>query len=322
MLWRVLCRLASLKLTLVILLLLGIGVVVSYKSQVRTTWALVVPLALFAVNLTSAVLTKPVFRQQRALLVFHLALITIILLVAAGRLTYLKGTLEVGEGEWFDGTLTSSESGPWHWWRVDRVSFVNEGFSIDYAPGVRRGKTVNRVRWRDEDGAERSGVIGDLDALVLHGYRFYTSPNKGFAPTFSWHPHGGQATLGTIHLPGYPLNLYRQALEWTPPGSRLKLWTMLQFDEVILDPAKPSEFRLPKEYRIVMRSGDERWEMQPGESRELGDGTLVYEGLRAWMGYTVYSDWTIRWLLAACVVAVLSLARHFWKKFAAKPWQA
>ena len=322
MLWRLLCRLASLKFTLVILLLLGIGVVVSYKSEVRTTWALVVPLALFALNLSAAVVTKPVFRSQKALLVFHLALITIILLVAAGRLTYLKGQLEVGEGEWFDGTLTSSESGPWHWWRLDRVSFVNDGFSIDYATGVRRGKTINRVRWIGEDGVQRHGIIGDLDPLVLYGYRFYTTPNKGFAPTFIWRPHGGEPGRGTIHLPGYPLNEYRQALEWTPPGSHHKLWTMLQFDEVILDPAKPSEFHLPKEYRIIMRSGNERWEMRPGDSRELGDGTLVYEGLRAWMGYTVYSDWTIHWLLAACLVAVLSLARHFWKKFAAKPWQA
>ena len=46
MLWRLLCRLASLKLTLVILLLLGIGVVVSYLSEVRTTWALVLPLGI------------------------------------------------------------------------------------------------------------------------------------------------------------------------------------------------------------------------------------------------------------------------------------
>jgi cytochrome c biogenesis protein len=38
------------------------------------------------------------------------------------------------------------------------------------------------------------------------------------------------------------------------------------------------------------------------------------------MGYLVFYDWTIPWMLSACVVAVLSMGWHFWRKFAAKPW--
>ncbi len=313
--------LASLKLTLVILVALAAGIVVSYNSEVRTTWALVLPLVLFAANLAAAVATNGIFRRQTALLVFHLALITIVLLVAAGRLTYLKGQLELAEGETFSGFLKQQEAGPFHWSRLDRVSFVNEGFRIQYAPGVRRGRTENVVAWQDGSGQWQRGVIGDQDPLVLRGYRFYTSFNKGFAPTFLWHARGGgEPQFGTIHLPSYPIHEYRQALEWQPPGSRATLWTQLQFDEVILDPERPSEFRLPRDHTLVVRAGGERRELQPGDRLELPDGTLEYRGLRSWMGYTVFYDWTLPWLFAACAVAVGSLGWHFWGKFSARPW--
>jgi len=314
--------LASLKLTLVILALLGAGIIVSYQLEGARTWPLVLPLGLLAVNLAAAVATNGVFRRQTALLVFHLALIALVLLVAAGRLSYLKGKLELAEGEVFDGTLTDFDAGPLHPWRLDRVRFANEGFTIDYAPGVRRGPTRNQVVWEDAAGNAQRAVVGDHDPLVLRGYRFYTSHNKGFAPVFLWQPKHGEAALGSVHLPSYPIHEYRQAQEWTPPGSREAVWVMLQFDEVILDPERPSEFRLPAQHSLVVRAGEERHELRPGEAVELGDGRLVYQGLRSWMGYTVFYDWTLPWLLAACVVAVASLAWHFWGKFAAKPWDA
>lgn len=320
MLWRWIERLASLKLTLAVLLMVSGGVLVSYSSEVRTTWSLAVPLFMLSVNLAAAIVSNPAFRRQTALLMFHLALIAIVLLVAAGRMTYLKGQLELSEGETFNGVLTSSEAGPWHRSRLHGISFVNEGFSIDYDAGLKRGKTSNRLQWIDEKGREQSGVIGDNDPLVLQGYRFYTSPNKGFAPTFVWYPTHGEPVRGTVHLPAYPLHEYKQAQEWSLPGAEVKIWTMLQFDEVIIDPAKPSEFRLPKTHKLVVRIGDERREMVPGDRYELDKGTLVYEGLRSWMGYTVFYDWTIPWLLASCVVAVASLGWHFWSKFASRPW--
>ena len=319
-LWRWAGRLASLKLTLVILVLLAMGILVAYHSELRTTWALAVPLFLFAVNLTAAVITNPAFRRQTALLVFHLALIAIVLLVAAGRLTYLKGYTGLAEGETFDGVLTAYESGPWHWWRLDKVSFANEGFNIDYDPGPRRNKTTNRVRWTDEEGREQVGLIGDHHPLVLKGYRFYTSFNKGFAPIFLWLPkRGGEPQRGSVHLPGYPNFQYRQAQDWQPPGAQSKVWIMLQFDEVILEPEKPSRFRPPQDHKLVLRVGEDRRELKPGDHYELPEGILKYEGLTTWMGYTVYSDLTISWLLAACIVAVLSLSWHFWVKFFGRP---
>jgi cytochrome c biogenesis protein len=313
-------RLASLKVTLVVLVMLAVGVVIAYQSAVRATWSLVLPLSLIALNLGAAVATNRVFRRQTSLLVFHLALIAIILLVAAGRLTYLKGQLELAEGEEFAGDLVTQDAGPFHWWRLDRIRLANDGFTIEYAAGVKRGPTRNRLRYSLDDGPMQHAVIGDNEPLVLHGYRFYTSFNKGFAPAFLWHPKRGEAQLGTVHLPAYPMHEYRQAREWTLPGTSTAVWTQLQFDEVILDPDKPSSFRLPQVHTLVLRVGELRAELRPGESIELPDGRLEYRGLRAWMGYTVFSDWTISWLLAASALAVASLAAHFWRKFAARPW--
>ena len=315
-------HMASLRLTLGILVLLALGTVAALSGILPPTWALSVPLALCALNLGSAVATNAAFRRQLPLLMFHLALLAIVVLVAAGRMTYLKGHVELSEGEVFSGELTESESGPWHVSRLNQGRFANLGFEIDYQPGIKRAATRNRVAWLDEDGVERQGVIGDTVPLVLHGYRFYTSFNKGFAPKFLWLPTNGAPNRGTIHLPAYPLHEYRQALEWTPPGSDLALWTQLQFDEVLLDEERASNFRLPQHHKLVIRRGESRWELGPGERLSLPGGLLQYEGLTAWMGYTVFYDWTITWLLAACVLAVISLAWHFWSKFRNRPWDA
>lgn len=318
-----LVRLASLKLALFILVAFGAGILLSYAEWVNGTWALAIPLTMFAINLMAAVVSKPAFRRQTGLLIFHLGLIAIALLLAAGRMTYLKGTVELSEGQEFDGQLTSFEAGPWHWWHLDRVHFSNEGFRIAYAPGIVRDKTRNTVRYMDADGREQRAEIGDQQPLVLAGYRFYTSPNKGFAPSFLWYPAaGGEPVLGTVHLPSYPVNEYRQSREWQLPGSGITVWTMLQFDEILLDPNTTTEFRLPKQHTVIVRVREQRHELQPGQSVDLPEGRLVYDGLRTWMGYTVFYDWTIHWMLVVCMVAVGTLGWHFWRKFAAKPWNA
>ena len=356
-----LLKLASLKLALVILIALGIGVMVSYLSEVRTTWALVVPLALLAVNLSAAVATNPAFWRQKALLVFHLALIAVILLIAIGRLTYLRGTLELTTGVMFDGNLTSTEAGPLHYWRLKDVKFMHDGFEIDYAPGTpnqgfgteykngtdeqassgvtpsssaasaplmsdatgaRRADTRNRVRWLDENQVWHTEVIGDNKPLTLLGYNFFTTSNKGYAPLFTWTSNDtGNPVTGALHLPSYPVNQYKQYLEWTPPGSNLKLWTQLQFDEVIINPYQASQFRIPEQHKIVIRHDDQRYELHPGDSVNFSGGVLTYQKLSTWMGYNVDNDWTISWLLAACSIAMASLMWHFWQKFSARPWR-
>lgn len=319
---RVLRKLASLHFTPWLIALLGAGTAFAYLREGARTWPLVIPLLLLALNLLAAVATNGVFRRQIALLVFHLCLIVLLLLVAAGRLTYLNGHAGVTVGTAFDGVLAVSEQGPWHAGNLPEVSFVNKGFTIEYAPGLQRGATQNLVAWADRQGHWHEAEIGDQDPLIVENYRFYTTFNKGFAPTFRWLPKAGEAMYGSVQLPPYPGNQYSQAAEWTPPASSVPVWVMLDFDEVVLDPERHTSFRLPERYKLIVRIGSERHEMQPGDSVELPDGRLEFDGLRSWMGYRVFYDWTLPWLLAACIVAIASLGVHFWQRFAAKPWDA
>jgi cytochrome c biogenesis protein ResB len=319
--WRVLVPSGSLKVTLAILPALGIGVAVAYLGGTHTVWWLAMPLLACAGNLLAAIVTNGAFRRQLPLLVFHVALLALILLLAAGRLTYLKGRAEVLEGGIFEGELADMEAGPWHRNHLDQVRFVNDGFSIDYAPGLRRGATRNTLRYAAEDGTQQRAVIGDNQPLVVHGYRFYTSFNKGFAPLFRWHPaNAAQASLGAVHLPAYPLHEYAQAQEWTLPGTATQAWVLLQFDEKVIDPDKADRFKMPKDHTVVLRVAEQRWELRPGQSAQLPGGRIEYDSLRTWMGYNVYYDWTLSWLVAACLTAIAALGTHFWVKLSARPW--
>lgn len=313
-----LARLASPKLTLAILAAIAASVLMTEARWSGATEGLAVALSLVVVNLAAATIINPAFRRQSALLVFHLSLIAIILLVASSRLCYLKGHLELAAGESFAGLLTDFEAGQWHRGQLDAAAFTNDGFAVNYDPGLLRGKTVNRVHWNDENGRAHRAVIGDNHPLVLHGYRFYTSFNKGFAPAFLWLPKsGGQTVRGTVHLPSYPMHEAQQSIEWAPPNSTTRIWTTLHIDQPLLDPQKVSHFALPSNYRLVVRAGEARYDLRPGDRVSLSDGILIFEGLSTWMGYMVFYDWTSPWLLASCLVAALSLAWHYWRKFIA-----
>jgi cytochrome c biogenesis protein len=316
---RFILALASLKLTPIGLALLGVATVMVYQMGDSATPWLAGPLFLLALNLMAAVATNAVFRRQMPLLVFHLALIALVLLAAVGRLTYLKGAADVTEGTAFPGAWRI-DAGPLHINRLDVVNFVNEGFDIRYKPGPVRDLTLNRVRWVDAAGRQRVEEIADNRPLVMHGYRFYPSSNKGFAPILLWQPKAGEAVLGAVHLPSYPVNLHAQAREWRPAGAAEDIWVMLEIPEALIPPDQHSRFRLPEQHKLVLRQGDERWELKLGERVSLPGGVVEYRELRTWMGYLVFYDWTIPWMLSACVVAVLSMGWHFWRKFAAKPW--
>lgn len=312
--------LASVRLTLVILAALGVGILVSYNVADSSVWWIAAPLVAGSVNLGAAVVVNRAFRRQAPLLAFHLALLAIVVLLACSRLTFFRGQLELAEGEAFSGEVANIRQGPLHAGNLSGVRFVNDGFSIRYAPGLRRADTANRIR---VGSALEPKVIGDSEPLVAEGYRFYTSFNKGFALVFSWMPADGSAPVrGAVHLPSYPIHEFEQAMEWTPPGMKQAVWCMLRFDKPPLDPERETSFQKPARHDIVVRVGDVRHELLPGQSLVLPQGVMRYEGLSTWMGYQVFYDWTTPWLLTACVLAVLCLAWHFSRAFRATPWDA
>ncbi|MBS1142901.1 MAG: cytochrome c biosis protein ResB [Proteobacteria bacterium] len=314
--------LASLSLTAGLLALFCIGVLAAHFGGFSFSPVVAASFGALGINLLAMMLTNPRFRQQRPLFVFHLALLAIIFLIAFGRMIYLKGQAELVEGLAFDGQLVSVDAGPWHPWRLDQASFVNRGFSIAYAPGLKRLETRNQVSWVDADGQNREAVIGDDKPLVLQGYRFYTTWNKGFSLLFEWVPERGEAGIGTVNLPSYPANALKQAQQWALPGLQEPLWSMLQFEGELIPADQDGHFRLPDDYRVVVRYADQRWELVPGANQKIAlpGGTLRFIELRSWMGYMLTWDATIPWLLGASTIAVLALAWHFWAQFSRRPW--
>lgn len=316
----VLAPLGSPRLTLALLPLLAIAVVAVSADAGPPSAVLAAPLGALAANLAAAIATRAAFRTQPALLAFHAALLAVLALAAAGRLTYLKGTLELSEGEEFAGVLHSQESGPLHVPGLASAAFSNLGFTVDYEPGLKRGRTLNRVAFRDPDGRGGERVIGDHAPLKLLGYRIYTTSNKGFAPELVWRPHGADAQRGTLHLPSFPAALEHQQVEWSPPGSALVVQARLELEERVVDLEAPWRLRAPERHVLVIESGGETARLRPGDSHRLAGGTLHYERLRLWMGYAVSHDWTLPWMLAASVVAAAALAWHYAGRFRARPW--
>lgn len=316
-------QLGSTRLTLGLLPALAIAVIAAGQEAGPPAWTLAAPLGLLALNLAAAIAVQKTFRARPALLVFHVALLAVVALAAAGRLTYLKGTLELSEGEEFAGALGTEESGPLHRRALESAAFTNAGFGVDYEPGLRRARTRNRVAYLDAGGARRVAEIGDDTPLKLAGYRFYTTSNKGFAPEFVWvSASGSGAARGTIHLPSFPAQLARQELEWTPPGATTALRTRLEIEERIVDLESKWTLRSPGAHALVVAAGGEERSLRPGDSWRLAEGTLHYAGLRMWMGYSVSSDWTLPWLLAAGVLAAFSLAWHLAARALRESWRA
>lgn len=328
---RLLSLLGSLRLTLAGFVFLGAGILIAYFNESHTSPWLTAALLLMAANLLAAILSRPYFRQQKPLLLFHLALLALIALIAVGRLSYFSGQVEVLSGTEFEGQLRIVEEGPWHIRGYDKLRFTNEGFTITYGEGLYRLPTRNQVSWTDGAGRTQQKVIGDDVPLVLDGYRFYTTPNKGFAMIFDWLQPGRQPVRGAVMLPSYPARALEQANEWHLPGKREPVWTMLQLDKDVLKYDEPGVFVLPEDYRVIVRHGAERQELpavrggvtsdQPRHV-DFPEGRLVFVEMRSWMGYKVTRDPTLPWLLAVAGLAVFALGWHFWRKFAATPWDA
>src|SRR3569623_298354 len=258
---RLLLPLASLRLTLVGMLLLAIGAALSYNNPATTpVWVLVVPMALLAVNLLAAI----------------------------GRLTHLEAHIELLQDTAFSSKDIFDDSrGPLHRGKLDEISFVQGPYTVDYAAGMMRGLTHSQVRLPDGQGGWETRVSGDDRPLVIEGYRFYTSFNKGFAPILTWIPDQGGPQTGAVHMPSYPLFEFKQDNAWTPPGGpEIKFWLRLNtgMDEKaawVLDGAKTTGL-------LVVNTGEQRLELKPGEAAKLPGGQLRYELLSTCLCYKIF----------------------------------
>jgi hypothetical protein len=318
-------RIASLKFTLAGMVLLGIGAGYSYGNPMGVpVWVLVVPLAWLAINLMAAIATNQRINQQPGLLVFHLSLLSIVLLAGLGRLTHLDAHMELTLGaEFHPERLLEVRAGPLHSGDLDQVHFIQGPYTVEYAPGVRRGLTHDHVKVRNEAGEWIDREIGDDRPLVVKRYRFYTTHNKGFTPILSWIPDdGGKAQTGAVNMPSYPLFDYKQDNQWTTPaGQSVKLWLQLKTG-LTEDAAWVLDGNRASGVLVVTTADNERHELTAGESLPLQGGVLRYDALSTWMGYRVFYDPTIHWLFFVAITGVLGLAQYFWRKVNLQPWES
>jgi len=317
----ILRRLASTKLTLLWMLLLAIGAALSYDNPADTSiWVLVVPMLLLAINLIAAIISNPRINRRGGLLVFHLGLLSIVVLAAIGRLSHMEGRVEIITGNAFSTqALSDVRSGPLHRGALDEVSFVQGPYTVEYRANMMRGLTHSYVAIPDGQGEWREAVVGDDRPLVLEGFRFYTTFNKGFAPILSWIGDNGQPIeTGAVHMPSYPLFDFKQSNSWTPQGGEeIKFWLQLETgltaeEAWVLDGRQASG-------TLVVNVGGKRTELLPGQSVRMPGGTLRYERLTTWMGYKLFYDPTLQWMFLTAFMTVAGLGAHFWRKLATEP---
>ncbi len=304
------------------MVLLGIGAVLSYDNPETTPiWVLVVPLFMLSVSLFVAILTNPRIYRRKGLLLFHVSLLVLVVLVAYGRLSHFEAHVEMVAGKAFStDELLRVKSGILHNGDLDKIKFIQGNYTIDYSAGLVRGLTRSHifVPSSEEEGKWDSLVVGDDRPLIVEGYRFYTSFNKGFAPLLTWVPNdGGDPVSGTLHMPSYPLFEHKQDNRWQPPGvdEEIRFWLRLDtgLDENnawVLDGENATGV-------LVVSFKDMRIELNEGEEVKLGSGTLRYDELLSWMGYKIYYDPTLVFLFIASVLSVVGLFLHFWQKFGA-----
>lgn len=310
---RIALALASTRLTLAAFAALFAVLAVQVTAIELPAWPLVGLLALLAVNLAAALAMHPRLRRERALFVFHLALLAVLALAAIGRLTFLDGHVEVLEGAAFDAdAVVIDRAGPLHANRLHAVRFVQGPFEVDYAPGVRRSFTRNRVV-AFEDDAPHEKLIGDDVPLVAAGYRFYTTHNKGRAVVLTFISPGRPPLTGALHFPSYPLFDWKQQTEWSPPAQgTLKFW--LHVDQRPADDAPWTLRSTPVNAALVVEAAGTRHELRVGETLALAAGTLRFDSVRGWMGYRIYFDPTLPWLLGAASIAALALAWFYFAR--------
>lgn len=312
---RLLRSLASLKLTLVGIIALLAAVLLSYFSDDPSNDFLVLPLTLLAVNLLAAIAFNPRIRQNSGLLMFHICLLLLAMLTLLSELTSMQGRVEITQGATFDASrVTVTELGALHpLGRLQKVVFIQGGVEVDYAAGLRRGATRSKLVAGEGDTI----IVGDNVPFRSHGYRFYTTSNKGFAAIVTWYARDGSVQKGAIHFPSYPLYDWKQQNEWqAPSGQQLKFQLLVNTH---LDHDREWLLQKTGLGQLVMTLPEgTRHVMEPGEYIELENATLEFTAVRMWMGYKIFYDPFLAWFFAAALVGVAGIAWHYYLKLSSQ----
>lgn len=309
---RLLLKLASLKLTFAGLVWLVLHSAAISQWPEQTIHWVVLPLALLALNLLAAILVNSSFRNQGALLLFHVGLLGIVVLVAAGIFVRFEGQVELIEGQHFEPAAVSVQSVGWlHRDTLGDVEFLQGPIEVNYVSGLRRGTTHSTLTM--PGGKEKT--IGDRRVHNSGDYRFKATFNKGFSLLLLWEGSDGSEALGAVNFPSYPEFEWKQQNDWTTPAGEplvldLALRSQVPDDEAWTLSSHDVDFDV-----VVRRSNGESVTLRPGESLNVEQGRITNTELRLWMGYRVDYDPFLPWLITAAFLALGALATHVQRKF-------
>lgn len=306
--------------TVLFFLLTAAAALMIAEGAMAPTPLMLAPFALLAVNLVAAIASNARFRADLPLLVFHLALLALVLLVVLARLTYLDARATVSRGAVFDGKMERDARGPLHWGRLHALRFANEGVAARYSDkGVYQG-TYNRVRWQDAGGEWQRAEIGDDRPLIVDGYRIYATAYRGLAPLFRWQPAKGEPELGSVQLEDHRKRELPPAAAWQLPGGP-QVWVQLDFTPLPQPQGRRQEElgAAELEHALVLRSGDLRQVLRAGESVDFAEGRLTYVRLDSWMSYRFVYDPTVPWIVATVMVGIGSLIWFYVRRIWGRP---
>jgi len=318
---KLLYVLANRKVTVMVLLLLG-GLLYGLHDHADLLWVLGLPFALLALNLLAAIIVEPGLRKKHGLFVFHLSLLILLLLAAFGRLSRFEANLEIVRGGVFSvNNLKDITRGPLHFGRLEQLSFMQGRYSVEYAEDLQRGATLSEVIVPDTQGKSISRFVGDDKPLSLHGYRFYTTSNKGFAAVLTWLPESGLPISGALHLPSFPRLDWKQVNSWSVPGTAKSVNIELQIPDSLrlqLDSKLPWQLQnqSAKDAWLEINNGGKSVIVRRGEQVSLTNGKLRFDEVRGWMGYKIYYDPTLPWLFVSALCGILGLLWHYRALFA------
>lgn len=305
-------RLASPYLTAFFFPLIAACALLAANRVASPTLLMVLPFGVLTLNLAAAIIVHARFRHDVWLLVFHLALLSLIALFCVARLTHFQGQCDITRGFWFDGEMHQVKAGVFHGENYRQLRFSNAGFVEKPADGEYFGGLINRVAWigGSTSGAPQSGVISEDQPLILAGYRIYPTAIMGYAPLLVWRPDHGPEESGSVQLPSVGRDDFARGATWTLADGT-ELWAVINDKQPNSTSARANLETDQWDHTLVVRTKDARVELAPGESGRLGNGTLTYVRLESWLGYFVNYDPTRPWLIAVILIAVVSLVGYY-----------
>lgn len=314
-------RLAAPRWTVLFFLATAAAALLVAQGGMPATPLMAAPFILLTINLLAAILSNARFRADVPLLVFHVALLALIVLVVLARLIYLDARTTLTQGQGFEGTPEFSEHGPLYAGGLSQIHYFNDGLTAHYSEKGDYLGTYNRVRWQGADGRWRETEIGDDRPLVLRGYRIYATVHRGLSPLFRWQPRQGEPTLGTVQLRDHrKADELPPAVGWKLPDGP-EVWVQLNFSP-LPTPRGSSQKDLGAaelEHALVLRSGDRREVIKIGDSVEFPEGRLSYLRLDSWMSYRIVYDPTVPWIIAVIFVGLGSLCWYYLARFQRNP---